>query len=183
MPLTPPKKNRPLPPAGTTLGRLVQIIDLGTHDEEYQGESKGPKRKVRLAFELPTEKAVFKEGQPEEPFMVGKEFTFSMHEKSRLLPFVTALEGGRKLTKQEAECYDLFGALGKACLLNIEHNDGYANLASASPLLKNMEVPPQINRSVTYSIDQGEGGQFKDLPSWIQDKIRESAEYKNPVVA
>lgn len=41
-----------LPPAGKTIGRLVQYIEYGKHPYEFQGESKGDKDMVSLTFEL-----------------------------------------------------------------------------------------------------------------------------------
>ena len=30
-----------------------------------------------------------------------------------------------------------------------------------------------------YEIEQGEGGQFSEMPEWLQDKIRASKEFAN----
>ena len=43
---------------GTYPARCFQVVDLGTHHGEYQGVA-WTRRKVRIAFEFPTELAIF----------------------------------------------------------------------------------------------------------------------------
>ena len=35
------------------------------------------------------------------------------------------------------------------------------------------------NAQMYYEIEQGEGGQFSEMPEWLQDKIRASQEFAN----
>jgi hypothetical protein len=39
-----------------------------------------------------------------------------------------------------------------------------------------------VNDQVYYEIEQGEGGQFPDMPEWLQDKIRASKEFAGAAV-
>jgi hypothetical protein len=41
-----------------------------------------------------------------------------------------------------------------------------------------MKAPAKTeNTQVFYEIEQGEGGQFGELPEWLQEKIRSSKEF------
>ena len=73
--------------AGNYVARCYSMIQIGTIPEEYKGEKKEA-NKVRLTFELPTETKVFKEENGEQPYVVSKEFTLSLHEKASLRKFL-----------------------------------------------------------------------------------------------
>jgi len=77
-----PNYTRQLPPIGNHVARLINIVYLGTqHSPQY-----GDTFKLRLTWELPNEKAVFKENEGEKPFVVSKETSLSMGTKSALRP-------------------------------------------------------------------------------------------------
>lgn len=176
-----PERPRFLVPAGAHVARCFKVIDLGTHERVYQGESKGHQRKVWINWELPNE-PVEVDGK-ELPAAVGKEFGLSLHEKAALFKFLTAWRG-KPFTAEELKGFDLLKLLGAPCLLNIVHEpskDGsktFANIASVSPLPKGMPAPAQVNPSQSYSIDDdGYGEKFQALPQWIKEKVMKSEEY------
>jgi hypothetical protein len=54
----------------------------------------------------------------------------------------------------------------------------YCAIAGASKLPKGMKAPANTtNAQMYYEIEQGEGGQFSEMPEWLQDKIRASKEF------
>ena len=54
----------------------------------------------------------------------------------------------------------------------------YCAIAGASKLPKGMKAPATtINDTIYYEIEEGEGGQFNDMPEWLQEKIRASKEF------
>ena len=58
-----PETTYELCPSGTHIARLYKIVNLGTHDTEWQGQAK-TSAKIRLYWELPNEmKEYEKDGQ------------------------------------------------------------------------------------------------------------------------
>jgi hypothetical protein len=177
-------KPRLLPAADMHAARLVQLVDLGTHTEEFQGEKK-TKRRVRVGFEL-QECASFKEGEPEQPFMVSKELTLSLDSKATFRKWVEAMVG--TLTEQQASAFDASALLGKTALVQVEHatkQDGsgkYAKIVSVAklPSIMAASMKPQFLPNVLYHTSMGcENDTFKALPQFLRDKIVASPEAAN----
>lgn len=169
-------KPRQLPPPGSHPARCYSVLDLGTQSTPF-GES----HKVRISWELPTEKAVFDEKKGEQPFVVSKEYTLSLYEKANLRHDLESWRG-KPFTEQQLSGFDIASLLGAPCLLAVLHkttdkNKTYANVSAISALPKGMVVPAQINPSVQYSISEGRSDTFKALPEWLQKKIEGSAEF------
>ena len=158
------------------------MIEMGTNQETYQGVDKMV-NKVRITWELPTEKIVFKEERGPEPRVISKEFSLSMHEKANLRGFLESWRG-RSFTDNEAKAFDVTNLLGVPCLLSITHktaNNGntYANISSVSLLPKGMECPEMINERQELSFDNFKEELFESLPDFIKEKIQTSQEYQS----
>lgn len=170
------------PPIGTHVARCIQVIDLGTQRDQWQGKPKLT-RKVRITWELPNEKAVFDETKGEEPFFVSKEYTLSLGDRANLRH---DLEGwrGQEFTEDELKAFDLAKLLGRVCMLSVIHKTSaskkkYAAVTSVSRLPKGTVCPDQVNPSVEYSVEEGPNEVFKALPEWIREKITASEEVQN----
>jgi len=180
----PPSAARPLIEAGTHIARLVWIIDLGTHEETYPDGVK-ILHKVRLSWETPEATAVFKEGGEEQPFMVSKDFTFSMHEKSTLRKFMESWRG-KALTNEEAAAFDFEKILGQPCLLTLNHKASkksgaiYAEIVGIAKLMKGQVCARQINGAILYTVDQRDNDVFHELPEFLQEKIQGCKEWTVP---
>ena len=172
-------KPQVLIPAGTHLAVLYSIIDLGTQENKYD-PSKGPKRIVRLTWELPKKRADF-DGQSK-PLVLSKELSFSMFNQATLRKIVEAMIG-EALSDEEADDFDFNKILGAGCLISVKHtksNDGtktYNSYAGCAPLMEGMIVPKPENKTVIYSVDEGENAVFASLPDWIKQKIQASPEW------
>lgn len=166
-------------PAGTHVARLYQIIHIGTVKFEYKGETKFSD-KIRLTFELSNERKVFNEGEEPRPFSISREFGYSMSPKSHLRPFLEGMAGA-KMHDDEAYNFETETMLGDACLLNVVHvdKDGntYANIQSASPLIKGMEAPPLFNKAQLIDVNTSTLEEIDALPEFLRDKIKSSEEY------
>lgn len=175
---------RKLPPMGTHLARCYSLVDLGTHEEEFQGETKN-RRKIRISFELPNEQEVFKEERGKEPFTITKEFTLSLHEKAGLRKTLEAWRG-RAFTEKELDKFDVANLLGAPAMITIGHEpkkDGsgtFAKVLSVAALPKGMTVPPAILTSIEYSVEMGDNQVFRDLPDWLREKISKCQEWNKP---
>jgi len=166
--------------AGTYTARCYSMIHIGTVTEEYNGEKKEA-NKVRLTFELPTEMKVFKEENGEQPQVIGKDFTLSMHEKAGLRKFLSSWRG-KAFTDDEAKAFDITKLLGVACTLGITHKVSktgktYAEISSVSTLMKGMAIADQINPSFEFSVAEFDQAKFDALPHFIRDKVITSREY------
>lgn len=171
---------RTLAPVGNHIARCVQMIHIGTSEEEIMGKKK-TLNKVRLTWELPDETHVFSEDKGEEPFVVSKEYTLSMNEKSNLRKDLESWRGKGFTDKQAAE-FDITVLIGIPCMLNVIHKTSksgneYVNVSGVSPLPKRVECPEQITPSLEFNFDEG-FKHFETLPEWIQDKIKVTDEYK-----
>jgi len=178
-PKTEGKKFEPVP-AGNHVARVYRIIQIGTITEQYQGEDK-EMNKVMVGFELPNETKVFKEGEEAQPYVISREYTFSMNEKANLRKMVEGLLGV-VLTDEEAEAFDLTDILGKACLLNVVHKKSatgnvYALIQGASPIPKGMDVPLAVNGRQVLDYESWEQETFDSLSDFLKEKIRSSKEY------
>jgi hypothetical protein len=175
------EKSYELVPAGSHVARCIQMIEIGTTEDMYLGE---PKRlhKVRVTWELPLEKKVFKAEQGEMPYIISKEYTLSMHEKATLRKDLASWRG-KQFTEEEAAGFDITKLLGVPCMLNVVHaqskNGGtYANVAAISPLPKGLECPKQINPTFVLSYDQFDFDKFDSLPQWLKDKMIVTPEFQ-----
>jgi len=168
-------------PAGSYAARCYSMIHIGTNEETILGTVKRL-NKVRVTWELPTETKVFKEENGEQPYVLSKEFTLSMHEKANLRKFLQSWRG-KVFTEKEAESFDISVLIGKPCLISVNHKlakngNTYAEIAGVNLLPKGMECPPQINESQELTYSDWNQSIFDALPDFIKDKIQTSDEYK-----
>ena len=158
-------------PEGNHVARCYSVIDLGEHEQVWQSESKGYKRRVRIAFELPLE--LMQDGRP---FSASKEYVLSLHEKASLRKDLESWRG-RSFTETELAGFDILKLLGVPCMINVlhqlnEHNGKtYANITAITPLPKGFEVPPQVNKTVQFSLDDATDAEFDALPDYVQKRI------------
>jgi hypothetical protein len=179
---------RQLPEAGATVGVLFSLVDLGTQEVTWDGETKNTP-KLRLAFELPEqtiEGEVTENGKTTKvtkPMVVSIELTRSLGERATLRKHLETWRG-QAFTSKELASFSLKNLLGKACLLTLVHKTSqagrnYCAIQGIAKLPKSMKAPAKTeNGHVFYEIEQGEGGQFGELPEWLQEKIRASREFR-----
>jgi len=167
--------------AGTYAARCYEMIQIGTIKEVIEGKEK-QLNKVRITWELPTELKVFKEEKGEQPLVISKEFTLSMHEKSTLRKFLESWRG-KSFTEEESKAFDITALLGKPCMISVIHTTSkqgktYANISGVTSVPKGMNVPDQINPTSVLSFDNWDWDIFNSLPEFIRKKIESSEEYQ-----
>jgi hypothetical protein len=173
---------RELIEAGNYVARCYQMIEIGTVEEMIQNAPKVQK-KVRVGWELPTEQKVFKEENGEQPRVISKEFTLSLHEKANLRKTLASWRG-KDFTEEQAKAFDITALIGVPCMLNIIHKpskDGskmYEEIGSISPMPKGYTCPDQITKSFVLSYDDFDEPMFESLPDFIKDKMKGSEEFK-----
>ena len=165
-------------PAGTHLGICYRVIDLGTQQTTFNGETKQA-HKVLLSWELPEER--MDDGRP---FMISQSYTWSMHEKATLRK---SLEAWRGMAFTERDFgptgFDIKNVLGKACTLSVVHttknNNLYANVSSIGKVMKGITVPALTNPIVYLWLvtERWDAKAFSELSASLQGKIMSSPEY------
>jgi len=176
------KKSIEIIPAGSYAARCYSMIEIGTIKETFNGESK-ERKKVRITWELPTEMITFNEERGEQPRVIAKEFTLSLHEKSTLRGFLESWRG-KSFTDKEAQSFDVTNLIGVPCMLSITHKTAtngntYANISSVSMLPKGMDCPELINERQELTYDNFKQELFESLPDFIKDKVVMSKEYQS----
>ena len=156
-----------LTPAGNHVGICYMVCDLGIQDTGF-----GPKRKVRVSWELPDEK--MEDGRP---FSISKAYTLSLNEKANLRKDLESWRG-LAFNEEELQGFDLFALIGKPCMLNVIHETSrqngntFALMSAIGRLPKSMEAPPLTNDTVQFSLnDPANSVPFDNLPDWLQKKI------------
>lgn len=172
-------KPKELVPQGAHVAILYSIIELGTMEGEYAGQPT-LKRKIRLSWELPEETREFDGVQ--KPMVIGKKYTASLYEQSKLRPIVVGMLGG--LSEEQEENFDIKSLLGKACMVQVSHEEfngrKYATVTSVTQLPKSMKAPKQFNPSVYLDYADGWNQEIYDsLPQWMKDAMAESQEMKS----
>lgn len=157
-------------PEGTHLGRCYRIIDLGTQFNEKWNTHQ---RKVLISWELPTELM-----EDERPFSVSAQYTASLSEKAYLRRDLEAWRG-KKFSDEELESFELSRVLGTACMLNIVHNESYANVQGIVALPKGMECPEVVNPLQKFDIDNPDMDLFESFTDKMKDRIRKAPEWSS----
>jgi len=173
-------KPRENPPEGKYDAVLMGVVDLGTHEDTYQGVSR-TKHELQLTWELCGSQ--MSDGRP---FVVSKNYTctngqFGMYfaATSNIFKMLKTWTG-----KDEKACKKP-GILGQLirdqtpATITIEHQQGktdptktYANIESIKPF-KGKNPPTRTNAPVVYELG---GPGLEELPEWQRKKIAECLE-------
>lgn len=167
-----------LTPAWTMVARCISIIDLWTQEDVYQWEVKHV-RKISVKFELPTKK-----DSQGKPFMIYKDFSYSMWEKSNLRKFLQSWRGQQYQNGElnEFNIYQEF--LNKPCQITVEHKvaktsgNTYAVINSISPLMEWYEAPERISELVWFNLEMFNVTTYESFNEKLKEIIAKSPEYK-----
>lgn len=166
-----------LAPQGAHIVRCHRVLDMGTHESEWQGKKRN-RRLILLTWELTG--VPMSDGRP---FTVNKRYTASLSEKSDLRADLKSWRG-RDFTPEELEGFDPMILCGKPCMINIVHEakngKTYTNVTSIMPLPAGVTAPPLVNPQIKLSLepDEFDRSVFDQLGDGMKKKIAESAEYK-----
>lgn len=175
---------RTLAPSGTHIARCVQIIDLGTTEDNSPTYGVKIKHKVRLTWELPLELHVFDEKKGEQPFFVSQKYTVSLGEQANLRKDLESWRG-RPFTPEELQGFDLQNILGAPCQVTILHQKGKQSgkerevISAITPLAKGMVCPPAISELLSYDVEHGQNEVYRKLPKFLQEDIAKCHEWRD----
>lgn len=181
----PEKQERELIPAGSHPAYLYRVVYLGTQTKVFEGKET-QQQKIWVDFELPKQLVEYedKDTKEKKTFVrtVGAEYTLSLAEKGKLLPFI---EGwiGRSLNEEELQGFDICSLLGNPAFVSITHDKAkngntYANISSVSPIMEGFVMPEAVNKLVEISKSEWDGEEYNALPDFLKKKIEESNERK-----
>lgn len=150
-----------IPPEGNHPAIFIALIDLGTHDDEYQGR-KYENRRAMLCWELSGE--FDSAGKP-----------FIVHQDVAVMPKISGKSKLRKILEQwrskplaDGERLDISTLLGKPCLINVGHGKArngspFAKIQGISPLVRGMQAPRAVHEPFSWYYGQGP----MHFPDWI----------------
>jgi hypothetical protein len=174
----PPLGQRELPPPGTHIGALFSVVDLGTQELVFENRPR-KQRQIRLSFELQDEltSAGF-------PHMIGKNLTLSSAPRAALRAFIESWDA-RALTS-DGPPINLSARIGMTAVIGIKHRDGTNGMVA---VLDTISRPPRgvperlplINKAVNFNLAAYDHDVFSELPSWLQDMVKKSAEWAKVV--
>jgi hypothetical protein len=160
-------------PSGVHKARCVKVIDLGTQENNYDGQTTW-KHQCMIIWEVPLET-----NNNGEPLTISKFYTLSLHEKATLGNDLSSWRG-RPFTELEKKGFDISNLVGVPCYLNVmEGKNGRPRISSIMPLPKTEELADQFHESVVFSIDkyqEGDRSEFNKLPDGIRNIILRSKE-------
>jgi len=193
-------KPSPQPQPATTFARVYSVVDFGTSEQVYQGQSQGKKRRVFVTLEMPEFKHVFNEEKGPQPYVIGKEMTVSTHENSALAEFVKGMRG-YPFSAEEQDGFDVMKMIGKKCLVSFTvvlkaayagkqvtqftNENSRLEITSLSPCPAQIQEFPLENEILAFDFDtQMEAGRFDlagfaKLPKWQREKIEKSDEFQH----
>lgn len=148
----------PLCPDGLHAAILVDAVDLGQQESKF-----GTKHKLSLVFETQLK------DEDDQPYILVKRYTWSLHEKSNLRKDLERFRGHKLEANELKEGVDLEAFIGMSSNILVVHNeveDGkiYANIESVLP----------------YKNSSGQVAYFELKSSGNYQRVIERSDYKTP---
>tara|TARA_R110002020_G_scaffold287099_1_gene502565 strand:+ start:15243 stop:15914 length:672 start_codon:yes stop_codon:yes gene_type:complete len=173
---------------GNYPARLVQLVDLGLQAQmAWEGEPKPPIEMVRTVYELPTEFCVDSDGNEdkEKPRWLGEEMNFYNLNAERAKSTLRY----RALDPTEDCEGDWSQLIGQACTLTVVHKPNkkkpghfYANIGSTAPPMKGFDVPPLVNPTLVWTLDDPDMEVFEKFPDFMKEKIKANLNFKGSLL-
>lgn len=160
--------------AGVYPGRCIQVVELGTHEVVWEGQTK-LRKELMIVWEL---SELMEDGRP---FVVSWRGTNSLGEKSKLFAMLSQWRG-KPFTKEEVARFAYGNLLDKVCLVNVgkatsKKGKDYNFVISLMPLPKGMTCPERHNELIDFGIDDRTTPLFEKLYPYVQTIIKESKEF------
>jgi len=162
---------------GVYAARCIQVVELGTHDNEYKGEVKKRKELI-LVFEVSGE--LMEDGRP---FVVSWRGTNSLNEKGKLFSLLAAWRYGKPFSPDELMRFELKKLLDQSCMVNVTKETSktgkeYNRVMSVVPMPKGMILEARQNELVDFGICDLGTPEFDKLYGWVQKIVMDSDEGK-----
>lgn len=154
--------NYEAPPADDHVARLVALIDLGTHPDDYQGKEKDL-RKLCMVWEL----VACEKSDGTGNHFICRDFNVSFGKLSNLRKMV---EKWANRSFEDGADVDLSRMLGQPFYLSLIHKESakgntYAVINDVSKLPKGLPCPPATVEPFAWEF--GEGAYPPPVPAWV----------------
>ena len=197
----PKKTQRPIPPAGTHIGRCFAIIQTGTHEKEFKGV-KTNVGMVQFMWELAIQPwPIFDQKLGPQPYGIFQEYPVPKTGKGwKKSGLADMLKSWRNISEMPRNI-KLKEWLNAPCLINVVHTaskepviedktkslrgDGhmiYANVSTVMSIPKDasgaptMVCPATHNPLVFFDFETFNDVDFKKVPLWLKERIMKSHE-------
>jgi hypothetical protein len=172
-------------PAGTYLGRLYKLVDIGTQQGEWQGKVTY-QRKVIFHFELFGEDDF---GNPllrddGKPFIITKYYNRTLNEKSTLRKHLQAwLKIDFDKLENPFKAEDLLGKFATVSVSQYEGKNGdmkssIDSLSAVPAMVSKHGLPEGINEIFMFDLDKFDSEKFAKLSDGVKGMIQQSPEYR-----
>ena len=166
--------------AGSYRAICYGIVVLGT---TYNPAFDNTQTKILFLWELPDERITI-DGE-DKPRAISESYTLSLNEKANLRAMLESWRG-KAFSEEELQGFDITNVLKAPCLVSTKimtskQGKEFAKISSVTRLPKGMEVPKDTeNPTVVFDITNNACPlEMMDmLPEWVQNRIKESVEYK-----
>lgn len=136
-----------IPSADVHDARIVALVDLGSHQESFQGGHAEWKRGLYVVFELDEEMTGFKGTN----HVVGVKYTLSFHEKANLRKLAENLLNDGNAYAADA-AVDYTRLLGQPCAVQISHESGKGDKADRTYVrVKGVSSVPKKRREQVFA--------------------------------
>lgn len=162
---------------GVYMAVCVGIYGIGEQETTYNGKTKYEDQ-IYFTFEIPS---VTMEYNGEiAPRQISTKVNNTSSEKGNLRKLLKSWRGVDFTSREEADNFEIFEMLGRSAMLNVVVNDkGYADVDSVMPIPMGMPDPSTDTELKKFDADDWDANTpFDDLPEWIQEKIRNSTQWK-----
>lgn len=154
-----------IPDEGPITACITHFCDIGRQKSVYQGEEK-VRHEVVIVFELDSKRS------DDQPFVLSKRLTLSMHEKSTMRKWLESIRG-KKFTDADIDTFDTDMLIGVNCLVQVGHYTK-ADGGQGAKILSVMSLPKGMPKIVPSGQDE---------PKWITTARSESLDAMPPVAA
>lgn len=161
---------------GTYMALCVGIYDLGEQETEYNGKTRYANQ-IQFTFEIPT-LTIEIDGE-QKPRQLSRTFAVSTSKKSNLRAFLSSW-AGKKFSDEEFSNFETDGLLGKSAMIQVVLNESgeYANIDTIMQLPQGIPPLKTVTPLLTFDMEQWDDKTFEALPDWVQEKIKNSTQYK-----
>lgn len=161
---------------GTYIGLCVGIYSIGEQETSYNDKTRYVEQIV-ITFEFPG--VTIEIDGEEKPRQLSRTYTASTSERSGLRKLLKTWRGKDFASSDEMADFELTAMLGHSALIQVLQNEnGYANIESVIPLPAGMPDPSTSTELMSFDVEDWDDKRFEALPEWIQEKIKNSTQWK-----
>ena len=175
--------------AGTYMGRVVQVIDLGLQEQPaWQEPTKPPAHEIQVTYELVDEFMKDENGNDDEskPRWVSERFPLRSL-NSDLAKSTKRYKAIDPTGIADGDWSKLIGCCVMVTLVSSKSNKTgkiYNNVANLTQMRqRDKDKCPELkNEGRVFSLDEPDMEVFNKLPKWVQDLIKSNLEYNGSIL-